>query len=173
MPSTHRVSFQPQKMSSFSLIPFFVEHALDNPLLPFRRQNLLSSYSEVDRIARELERLKRELGMVGGITPRKDIFEVDMDVQGYKPEDLKICVEGNIMTISGSHEEKDEGGTHYLAHHFSRRFLLPKNIEMDKMKSCLTKDGRIECLRVEAPLKRPVNEVKEKTKGIPIAISHK
>src|SRR6266480_343456 len=99
MPYIRRVSLQPTEMSGFSLIPFFDEHALDDPISPFRRGRLLSPCSEFD--AREVQRLRHELGMVGGITHRKDIFEVDMDVQGYKPEDLKICVEGNIMTISG------------------------------------------------------------------------
>jgi len=170
MPLTSQPSLPPQEMSAFSLNPFFDDNALYDPLSPFRGR-LFSPYTELD--VREVQRLRRELGMVGGITHRRDIFEVDMDVQGYKPEDLNISVEQNIMTISGSHEEKNEDGTHYQAHSFSRRFLLPQNIEMDKMKSYLTKDGRIECLRVEAPLKKPADEDKEKAKGIPLTINYK
>src|SRR5882724_3026662 len=118
MPSTRRVTLQPSEMSAFSVLPFFDEHSFDTPFLPYRRS--LPSTSDVDRVAREVQRLQRELGMIGGITHRKDVFEVDLDVQGYKPEDLKICVQGNALTICGMHEEKNEDGTHYQSRHFSR-----------------------------------------------------
>jgi len=145
-------------MSSFSVIPFY-----DYPLV--------SPFTEVDRIARQVERLRREMGMVGGRTHRTDIFEVDLDVQGYKPQDLKICLQDNTLTISGSHEEKNEDGTHYESRHFTRTFTLPENAEKDKMKASISKDGLIECLHVEAPLKEA--EGKEKTTEIPLTINHK
>src|SRR6266540_5637713 len=105
--------------------------------------------------------------MTGGISHRKDVFEVDLDVQGYRPEDLNICVQDNALTICGMHEEKDEEGMHYQARHFSRKFKLPENIQLDKMKACFSRTGRFWCLKVEAPFKQTANETKAKTQEIP------
>jgi len=180
MPSTHRVTLKPSEMSAFSVLPFHDEHSFETPFPPYRRRT--PSTPNIDSLAMEIERLHtlftHELGMVGGITPRKDIFEVDLDVQGYKPEDLNITVQDNALTICGMHEEKDEGGMHYQARHFTRKFVLPDNVEKDKMKSCLLKIGRFWCLKVEAPLKQTVDlesryEVKKKTQEIPLTINYK
>lgn len=146
------------RMSAFSLLPFHDEHSFDTPFPPLT--------SDVDRLARDVQRLQRELGIIGGITHRKDVFEVYLDVQGYKPENINIEVQDNLLTISGSHEEKDEEGIHYQARHFTRKFMLPEDIQLDKMKSCLTKTGRFWCLKVEAPLK-------QKTQEIPLTINYK
>lgn len=151
-------------MSSFSLIPFYDYpfSSLPHPVFPL--------IDRVDRIARQVERLHR-VGMVGGRTHRKDIFEVDLDVQGYKPQDLKICLQDNTLTISGSHEEKNEDRTHYESRHFTRTFALPENVEKGKMKACTSKDGLIESIHVEAPLKQA--EGKQKITEIPLTINHK
>lgn len=160
-------------MAGFSLVPLLEDRdwSLDDPMASSRRR-LAAPFAELNRMARQLERLQREMGMLGGIMPKKDAFEVDLDVQGYKPEDLNITVKDNELTISGSHEEKNEDGTHYQSRHFSRKFTLPENVEMDKMKSVLAADGRT--LRVEAPLKQPaIEEKKEEPKEVPIAINRK
>ena len=134
---------------AFSLVPVYEDHHFHDTC-PASHRRLASPFSEVDHVARQVERLRRELGLVGGVVPLKDLFEVDLDVQGYKPENINI--QDNHLTISGSHE-KDEQGMHYQARHFTRKFVLPDNVEKDKMKACISKDGRIECLRVEAPPK--------------------
>jgi len=168
MPSPRRVTLQPSEMSAFSLLPFHDEHSIETPFPPYRRS--IPSISDLDRLAREVQRLHAlftdELGIIGGIIDRKDVFEVDLDVRGYKSEDLNIGVQDNILTINGMHEEKDEGGMHYQARHFTRKFMLPEDIQLDKMKSCLSKTGRFWCLKVEAPLK-------EKTQEIPLTINYK
>src|ERR1043166_3138867 len=99
---------------SESLIPFFEESPFDvsnwDSLLRAwdSSRHPVSPFAEIARVAGQVERLRRQLGMVGGVIPRKDIFEVDLDVQGYKPEDLKISVQNNILTVSGTHDEKNE-----------------------------------------------------------------
>jgi len=157
---------------SFSITPFFDERPFPYPY-PDLQRHPVSPFAEIARITGQLERLRRQLGMVGGVVPRNDRFEVQLDVQGYKPEDLNVCVQDNILTVSGTHEEKNKDGTHYQHRHFSRSFILPGNVEADKIKSSLSKDGRISCLRVEAPLKQLAIEDKEKVKRIPLTITHK
>jgi HSP20 family molecular chaperone IbpA len=154
-------------MSAFSLIPVFADRPFDDPC-PSSRRRLYYPFTGLDPVARKVDRLERELGMVGGVIPHKDIFEVDLDVQGYKPEDLNICVKDKLLTVSGTHEKTNEDGSHFESRHFSRRFLLPENLERDKMKSFISRDGRISCLRVEAPLKQTFNEGKETSQEIPV-----
>ena len=145
-----------------------------NDPCPSSLRRLSSPFHEVDIAQMRLERLRRELGEVGGINPRMNIFEVDLDIQGYKPEDLKICVQDNTLTISGTHEKKCEDGTHYESQHFTRTFNLPENVERDKLKSCISKDGRISCLRIHGPVKQTANDDdREKAKEVPIPITHK
>jgi len=160
-------------MSAFSLIPFLEESPFDVSTYPDSLRHPVSPFVEIARVAGQVERLRRQLGMVGGVNPRKDIFEVDLDVQGYKPEDLNVSVQDNTLTISGTHEEKNKDGTHYQHRHFSRSFILPGNVEVNKMKSSLSKNGRISCLRVEAPLKQVAIEGKEKVREVPLTITYK
>lgn len=35
---------------------------------------------------------------------------VQMDVSSFKPEDLKVKLEGRLLTIEGKQEQKDEHG---------------------------------------------------------------
>ena len=156
------------KMPSFSLVPIYEDHHFRDTC-PSSHRYLFSPFRELDHVARQVDRLQRELGLAGGITNRKDVFAVDLDVEGYKPQDLNITVQDNLLTISGRHEEKNEDETHYESRHFTRKFILPMNIQRDKMKACISKDGLISCLRVEAPFRQTLNETKE----ISLAINHK
>ena len=66
------------------------------------------------RMQEEIERLKREAGFDSirlfddnmGIVPRKDAFEVSLDVAGYKPEELLVNLNNDQLTLTGKHEDK-------------------------------------------------------------------
>ena len=92
----------------------------------------------------------------------KEKFQADLDVQNFKPENLKIRVtEDNVITVEGKHEEKQDGDG-YVSRHFVRRLVLPKGHDMTKGESRVSSDG---VLTVSAP--RVVEE--EVGKEIPIA----
>ena len=73
------------------------------------------------RMQEEIERLKREAGFDSirlfddnmGIVPRKDAFEVSLDVAGYKPEELLVNLNNDQLTLTGKHEDKSADGTRY------------------------------------------------------------
>lgn len=153
-------------MPTLSITPFFGERPFLYPY-PDPQRHPVSLFAEITHIAGQLERLRRQLGMFIGVIPRSDHFEVELDVPGYKLEDLNVCVQDDTLTISGTHDEKNKSGTHYQHRRFSRRFILPENVEADKMKSTFSNDGRISCLRVEAPFKQAAIEGKEKVREIP------
>lgn len=93
----------------------------------------------------------------------KDKFEANLDVQQFKPEEISVKVTGdNVITIEGKHEEKeDEHGQIYR--HFVRKYVLPKNCNMDKVESKLSSDG---VLTITAPR---VTDDKLEHKTIPIS----
>nr|AHE77372.1 small heat shock protein [Lissorhoptrus oryzophilus] len=92
----------------------------------------------------------------------KDKFQANLDVQQFKPEEITVKLTGdNVLTIEGKHEEKqDEHG--FISRHFTRRYVLPKNCDMDKIESRLSSDG---VLTITAPT---VEKMEVEHKSIPI-----
>jgi HSP20 family protein len=87
---------------------------------------------------------------------------VRADVPGIKPEEVKIEVEDDILTISGQHEEHtEEQHKHYVRHErrcgsFSRSIPLPADTNAKQIKAA-THDGIVE---VTVPLPK---EAKKET----------
>ncbi|XP_060520888.1 protein lethal(2)essential for life-like [Cylas formicarius] len=91
----------------------------------------------------------------------KDKFQANLDVSQFKPEEISVKVADNVLTIEGKHEEKqDEHG--YISRHFVRRYVLPKNYDVEKIQSKLSSDG---VLSITAP---PVQSSEVEHKNIPI-----
>lgn len=77
----------------------------------------------------------------------KDNFRVNLDVQQFTPEEIKVKVVDNCVTVEAKHEEKeDEHG--YISRHFVRRYVLPKEYKVDQITSSLSSDG---VLTISAP----------------------
>lgn len=74
---------------------------------------------------------------------------VRADVPGIKPGEVKIEIEDDILTVSGSHEErKEKKDKHFLRRErrygsFSRSLALPAGVEAKKIKA-KTHDGVVE-----------------------------
>ena len=85
---------------------------------------------------------------------------VRADVPGIKPEEVKIEVQDDILTVSGSHEErKEKKDKDFLRRErrygsFSRSMALPPGVEAKKIKA-KTHDGVVE---VTIPLPKEANK---------------
>jgi HSP20 family protein len=132
---------------------------------------------------RELDELQTRLGRMfdqvsGGErawTPAIDVVRDDGDLvvraelPGIKPEEVKVEVEDDVLTVSGEHEEsKEEEGKKYLRREcrygaFSRSIALPAGVDAKKIKAN-TRDGIVE---VTVPL--PKQASKEKVEITPTA----
>lgn len=91
---------------------------------------------------------------VSALSPRLDLSETDdavqveLDLPGFKPEEVQIDVADNVLTISGEHrEEHEEKGNGRKYHRverrwgsFSRSVWLPCAVKSDKVDARL-KDG--------------------------------
>ena len=84
---------------------------------------------------------------LAGWTPPVDIFEENdlvrlvVEIPGVQPEDVKITVEGNLLTIKGTKEqtadEKAEKVHRYERAYgaFERTFTLPATVALEKIKA--------------------------------------
>ena len=66
-------------------------------------------------------------------------FEAKLDFSGFKPEEIKIQLRGNELNITGKHlSERDD---FYLSRDYSRRILLPDDVDLSSVTSHLSKEG--------------------------------
>lgn len=66
--------------------------------------------------------------------------KVSLDVKQFKPEEITAKNLDNMIIIEARHEERqDEHG--YISRHFVRRYVLPKDVDVDKCKVQISSDG--------------------------------
>jgi HSP20 family protein len=114
-------------------------------------------FSDFAELRHRLDQAFRDLsdGAQRGWTPSVDLARREnelvlrADIPGIKPEDVKIEVEDEVLTVSGEHrEEKEEKKEHYMRRErrfgsFSRSMVLPRGVNADDIHaSC--KDGVLE-----------------------------
>ena len=128
-----------------------------------------SPFPDFAELRHRVDQMFRDLGDgVGhGWTPsidvvrREDAIVLRADIPGIKPDDVKITVEDNLLTVSGEHEEsstEEEGDYVRRERHlgsFSRTMSLPRGIKADDI-AATTEDGVLE---VTIPL--PEDEKKQ------------
>ncbi|KAK6053404.1 Hsp20/alpha crystallin family protein [Cooperia oncophora] len=73
-------------------------------------------------------------------------FAVSMDVSQFKPEELKVNLDGRMLTVEGKQESKGENT--FMARSFVRSWYLPEDIDVDRLKTDLSDKGK---LTIEAP----------------------
>ena len=66
-------------------------------------------------------------------------FRAKLDFSGFKPEEIKLQLRGNELNITGKHlSERDD---FYLSRDYSRRILLPDDVDLSSVTSRLSKEG--------------------------------
>eukprot|EP00094_Tigriopus_californicus_P005637 TCALIF_05434-PA protein Name:"Similar to HSPB1 Heat shock protein beta-1 (Bos taurus)" AED:0.19 eAED:0.19 QI:68/0/0/1/0/0/2/0/585 len=78
----------------------------------------------------------------------EDKFQVELDVQDYRPEELSIKTEGDVLVVLAKHETKTETGGSFVSKQFEQRFTLPAGVKPESISSSLSKNGT---LTVSAP----------------------
>jgi len=101
---------------------------------------------------------------------KKKLFQVQLNVKGYKPEELSVEVLDGRLLVKGRHEEsqKDENSEEYALRHFKRAFMLPTNIIEDRLECKLSSNGK--SLEVTAPLKCVEPAPEPAVRTIPISV---
>jgi HSP20 family protein len=104
-------------------------------------------FADLADVRARFDRLFADLadGEHGAYVPEVDVVEspeklvVNMNVPGIKPEEIKVEVEDDLLTISGEHtEETEETGKRYVRRErrhgsFSRTIALPDTANRDEV----------------------------------------
>ena len=112
-------------------------------------------FGELEDVRTRIDRMFGELA--GGerwnlaldVVERDDAYVVRADLPGLKPEEVKIDVEDDVLTISAEHEESDEEKQdNYVRRErrygsFSRSLTLPRGVTADQIEAT-SKDGVVE-----------------------------
>lgn len=121
-------------------------------LTPYRRNRNLSTdlFDQMDWLFDDWGRSsqaakdffnERVLSPSCDISEANDHFLMSVDIPGMKPEDIKIEVANNILTISGERKreekENDDSIQHYEKSYgyFKRSFSLPTSIESESVEA--------------------------------------
>ncbi|KAG8039169.1 hypothetical protein G9C98_003476 [Cotesia typhae] len=172
--------------SRMSLVPKLFSHWWETLERPHRLMdqhfgvpwNPDQMFRDMERNFREMERrfplayyrpwadLMREDGKgTSTIKADKDKFQVALDVQQFKPEEINVKIQDNFIVVEGKHEEKrDDHGI--VSRQFIRKYMIPEQCDPEKATSALSTDG---VLIITAPRKPEAIEAK---KEIPIKIEH-
>ena len=104
----------------------------------------------IDRMFGEMANVgERQWNLALDVVDRDDRYVVRADLPGLKPEEVKIEVEDDVLTISAEHEEsEEEEKDDYVRRErrygaFSRSMNLPKGVTADQIEAT-TKDGVVE-----------------------------
>ncbi|MGZ4179834.1 MAG: Hsp20/alpha crystallin family protein [Solirubrobacteraceae bacterium] len=134
-------------------------------------------FTELGELRSRFDRLFDEWldGRERAWTPAIDVVREDgqlvvrADIPGITPEDVKIEVEDDILTVSGEHQEsKEEKDKNYVRRErrygsFSRSMALPAGVDAKKIEA-KTRNGVVE---VTIPL--PEEAIKEPVRITPTA----
>ncbi|KAH7700353.1 small HSP21-like protein [Aphelenchoides avenae] len=157
-----------------SLIPF-LDSFYDHPsslLWPtsYYRRSWLEPVAQTTRLLdtlvddsiRTMANMQRGLGEIN-LTDDGN-FSCICNVAGYKPEELKVDMEGNQLVVRGEHEESREGESVRCS--FQRRVVHPEGATQESVKCDVDANG---LLKIEA--RRPLIE-SQKTQSSPIGMKH-
>lgn len=135
-------------------------------------------FSDFAELRHRLDQAFRDLSegaQHGGWSPSVDLVKRDdhlvlrADLPGIKPDEVKIEVEGGVLTVSGEHrEEKKEEKEHYMRRErrfgsFSRSMILPRGIQADDIEA-KCEDGVLE-VTIPAPKGEEKQKVEVKPKA--------
>uniref|UniRef100_A0A224XLC9 Putative small heat shock protein n=1 Tax=Panstrongylus lignarius TaxID=156445 RepID=A0A224XLC9_9HEMI len=95
---------------------------------------------------------------VSTVETDKNEFRVNLDVQQFKPEELKVKVVDDCIVVEGKHNERsDQHG--FISRQFTRRYNIPENVDKTALVSNLSSDG---VLTLKAPkIAMPEKEARE------------
>lgn len=132
-------------------------------------------FSDFAELRHRLDQAFRDIseGAAHGWTPSVDLVRRDdalvlrADIPGIKPDEVKIEVEDDVLTVSGEHsEEKEERKERYMRRErrygsFSRSMVLPKGVKTDDIEAT-TENGVLEVTIPMAKEEKQKVEIKAK-----------
>ncbi|KAH9384570.1 hypothetical protein HPB48_026578 [Haemaphysalis longicornis] len=165
-PLLNRASWGPTDLARRFFDDDFGGSFLDGELFdpPFYHQRFYIQPSR-QQASRCPARQQQQQGTSVACTPEK--FAINVDTRNFTPEEISVKTEDNCVVIHGKHEEKSDDRGCYVKREFTRRYVLPEDVDPQSIKCHLNPNGH---LALEAPRKNAPK--KEEAKAIPIQVQH-
>ncbi|XP_058796863.1 protein lethal(2)essential for life-like [Phymastichus coffea] len=106
---------------------------------------------------------------VSTVEADKDKFQVTLDVQQFKPDEIDVKVVDKYVVINAKHKEKrDEHG--WISREFTRKYLIPEQCDVQQVVSKLSSDGILTIMapRKETPKSKNEKVIKIELTGKPV-----
>jgi len=122
----------------------------------------------------DLPQLRQEVSQKMGFSEvinDKNKFEIRLDCNHFKPEELVVKTIGDSVVIQGKHEERDDSNGNdksYISREFSRRYTLPVGCDAKDVVSSLDSNG---VLKISVK-KQKLPEVEDEKRDVPIAVTN-
>lgn len=84
---------------------------------------------DLAHINKELSKIKSPIG--------KDGFQVSINVENFKPNELQVKVVDDHVVVEAKHEERSDNHG-YISRHIKRRYAIPKGYDPNKVASSLS-----------------------------------
>lgn len=98
------------------------------------------------------------------ITADKNNFQLILDVQNFKPNEIKVKMIDRFVIVEAKHEKKEANDKKCNNMHFIKKYFVPEQVDIERIKSTLSSDG---ILMITAPIKK-ISEDEKKETLIPI-----
>ncbi|KAK6044439.1 hypothetical protein COOONC_18057 [Cooperia oncophora] len=89
-------------------------------------------FAEISDIDRALRRHSRKesiaVGQLDKIVDDDAKMTISIDVSRFKPDELKVDLDGRVLTVEGKQETKEEHG--YAMRSFVRQWTLPEDVNV-------------------------------------------
>lgn len=82
-----------------------------------------------------------------------------MDVQNFKPDEIKVKIIDRFVVVEAKHEEKEDDKK-LNKMHFIKKYFMPEQVDIEHIKSTISTDG---ILMITAPIKKPSEDEKMET----------
>lgn len=134
-------------------LPSF-DHHFGLGIHPGQLEEILAAPHKLRQSLAELEKdINTAVYQVG-----KDGFQVSLDVQQFKPNEVTVKIQDNTLVVEGKHEEReDQHGV--ISRHFIRKYSLPKEVDAAQLSSALSSDG---ILTIKAPMLAALKQSNER-----------
>uniref|UniRef100_Q04757 Body wall muscle protein HR-29 n=1 Tax=Halocynthia roretzi TaxID=7729 RepID=HR29_HALRO len=132
-----------------------------------RFTGMLSMLDDPEPFARQNISVEHE-GKTTSKTTKLQDFNMKVDVQDFKPEEVKVKVQGGQVLVHAKRENRDEGDGMfaYSCSEFKRAFILPEGVSAERLTSSLSRDG---ILQIDAPVAVAIDNKKT---AVPVTVEH-
>ncbi|KAE9554459.1 hypothetical protein FO519_002333 [Halicephalobus sp. NKZ332] len=110
---------------------------------PFRNSRHWDPFREMDHLVGELlsDRQLMPQAALGELHVGKDDFAYSVDVAGFKPEELKVDLDGDSLVVSADHRESTNDESVHRS--FVRKFTIPKEVRKETIKCDIDSKGHL------------------------------